>query len=126
MSVKTLHTDKAPAAVGPYSQAIQVGNFIFTSGQIPLCPEPGELVSESIEKATKRSLENNKAILENAGSSLNKVIKVNIFLKDINDFAKVNGVYAEYFNEHKPARSCVQVAAIPKDAMIEIEMIAEC
>ena len=126
MSVKTLHTDKAPAAVGPYSQAIQVGNFIFTSGQIPLCPETGELVSESIEKATKRSLENNKAILENAGSSLNKVIKVNIFLKDINDFAKVNGVYAEYFSEHKPARSCVQVAAIPKDAMIEIEMIAEC
>ncbi|MGI5948829.1 RidA family protein [Peptoniphilus sp.] len=122
--LKTLHTDKAPAAVGPYSQAIEVEGLIFTSGQIPLVPETGELVSESIEKATERSLENVKAILENAGSSLEKVIKVNIFLDDMNDFGKVNEIYGKYFDSHKPARSCVEVAKLPKDALIEIEAIA--
>lgn len=123
--LNTLHTDKAPAAVGPYSQAIEVNGIIYTSGQIPLIPESGELVSESIEKATERSLENVKAILENAGSSLDKAIKVNIFLADMNDFAKVNEIYGKYFNNHKPARSCVEVAKLPKDALIEIEAIAE-
>lgn len=122
--LKTLHTDKAPAAVGPYSQAIEVEGLIYTSGQIPLVPETGELVSESIEKATERSLENVKAILENAGSSLEKVIKVNIFLDDMNDFGKVNEIYGKYFDNHKPARSCVEVAKLPKDALIEIEAIA--
>ncbi len=122
--MEVLHTDKAPAAVGPYSQAIKANGMIFTSGQIPLCPETGELVTESIEKAAERSLENNKVILENAGSSLDKVVKVAIFLADINDFAKVNEVYGKYFSDHKPARSCVQVAALPKAAPIEIEMIA--
>ena len=122
--VKTLHTDKAPAAVGPYSQATEVNGFIFTSGQIPLMPETGELVSDDIKKATARSLDNIKAILEEAGSSLDKVLKVNIFLDDVNDFAAVNEVYAEYFTEHKPARSCVEVANLPKKALIEIEAIA--
>ncbi|MDU7151137.1 MAG: RidA family protein [Peptoniphilus grossensis] len=122
--VKTLHTDKAPAAVGPYSQATEVNGFIFTSGQIPLIPETGELVSDDIKKATARSLDNIKAILEEAGSSLDKVLKVNIFLDDVNDFAAVNEVYAEYFTEHKPARSCVEVANLPKKALIEIEAIA--
>lgn len=122
--VQILHTDKAPAAVGPYSQATEVNGFIFTSGQIPLIPETGELVSEDIKKATARSLDNIKAILEEAGSSLEKVLKVNIFLDDINDFAAVNEVYAEYFTEHKPARSCVEVANLPKKALIEIEAIA--
>ena len=122
--VKTLHTDKAPAAVGPYSQAAEVNGFIFTSGQIPLIPETGELVSDDIKKATARSLDNIKAILEEAGSSLDKVLKVNIFLDDVNDFAAVNEVYAEYFTEHKPARSCVEVANLPKKALIEIEAIA--
>ena len=122
--VKTLHTDKAPAAVGPYSQATEVNGFIFTSGQIPLVPETGELVSDDIKKATARSLDNIKAILEEAGSSLDKVLKVNIFLDDVNDFAAVNEVYAEYFKEHKPARSCVEVANLPKKALIEIEAIA--
>ena len=122
--VKTLHTDKAPAAVGPYSQATEVNGFIFTSGQIPLVPETGELVSYDIKKATARSLDNIKAILEEAGSSLDKVLKVNIFLDDVNDFAAVNEVYAEYFTEHKPARSCVEVANLPKKALIEIEAIA--
>ncbi len=118
--VKTLHTDKAPAAVGPYSQATEVNGFIFTSGQIPLVPETGELVSDDIKKATARSLDNIKAILEEAGSSLDKVLKVNIFLDDVNDFAAVNEVYAEYFTEHKPARSCVEVANLPKKALIEM------
>ena len=122
--VKTLHTDKAPAAVGPYSQATEVNGFIFTSGQIPLIPETGELVSDDIKKATARSLDNIKAILEEAGSSLDKVLKVNIFLDDVNDFAAVNEVYAEYFTEHKPARSCVEVANLPNKALIEIEAIA--
>lgn len=122
--VKTLHTDKAPAAVGPYSQATEVNGFIFTSGQIPLIPETGELVSDDIKKATARSLDNIKEILEEAGSSLDKVLKVNIFLDDVNDFAAVNEVYAEYFTEHKPARSCVEVANLPKKALIEIEAIA--
>lgn len=122
--VKTLHTEKAPAAVGPYSQATEVNGFIFTSGQIPLVPETGELVSDDIKKATARSLDNIKAILEEAGSSLDKVLKVNIFLDDVNDFAAVNEVYADYFTEHKPARSCVEVANLPKKALIEIEAIA--
>ena len=122
--VKTLHTDKAPAAVGPYSQATEVNGFIFTSGQIPLVPETGELVSDDIKKATARSLDNIKAILEEAGSSLDKVLKVNIFLDDVNDFAAVNEVYAEYFSEHKPARSCVEVANLPKNGLLEIEAIA--
>ena len=122
--VKTLHTDKAPAAVGPYSQATEVNGFIFTSGQIPLIPETGELVSDDIKKATARSLDNIKAILEEAGSSLDKVLKVNIFLDDVNDFAAVNEVYAKYFTENKPARSCVEVANLPKKALIEIEAIA--
>lgn len=122
--VKTLHTDKAPAAVGPYSQATEVNGFIFTSGQLPLVPETGELISDDIKKATARSLDNIKAILEEAGSSLDKVVKVNIFLDDVNDFAAVNEVYAKYFTENKPARSCVEVANLPKKALIEIEAIA--
>lgn len=122
--VKTLHTDKAPAAVGPYSQATEVNGFIFTSGQIPLIPETGELVSDDIKKATARSLDNIKAILEEAGSGMDKVLKVNIFLDDVNDFAAVNEVYATYFTENKPARSCVEVANLPKKALIEIEAIA--
>lgn len=122
--VKTLHTDKAPAAVGPYSQATEVNGFIFTSGQLPLVPETGELITDDIKKATARSLDNIKAILEEVGSSLDKVVKVNIFLDDINDFAAVNEVYSEYFKNHKPARSCVEVAKLPKGGLLEIEAIA--
>ena len=122
--VKTLHTDKAPAAVGPYSQATEVNGSIFTSGQLPLVPETGELITDDIKKATARSLDNIKAILEEAGSSMEKVVKVNIFLDDVNDFAEVNEVYAEYFTNHKPARSCVEVAKLPKGGLLEIEAIA--
>lgn len=122
--MKILHTDKAPAAVGPYSQAVQVENMIFTSGQLALVPETGDLVNDDIQDATKQSLENIKAILENAGSSLDKVIKTTVFLNDIDNFGPMNEVYGEYFSDHKPARSCFEVAALPKDAIIEIEVIA--
>lgn len=122
--MKILHTDKAPAAVGPYCQAVQVGDMIFTSGQLAIDPENGNLINDDIEKATRRSLDNVKAILEEAGSSLEKVVKTTIFLDDMDNFAKVNEVYGEYFSDHKPARSCVQVARLPKDAIVEIEVIA--
>ncbi len=122
--MKILHTDKAPAAVGPYCQAVQVGDMIFTSGQLAIDPANGNLINDDIEKATRRSLDNVKAILEEAGSSLEKVVKTTIFLDDMNNFAKVNEVYGEYFSNHKPARSCVQVARLPKDAIVEIEVIA--
>lgn len=124
MDMKVLHTDNAPAAVGPYSQAIKVGDFIFTSGQLALDPSTGELVNDEIQKAARRSLDNVKAILEDAGSSLDKVVKATIFLSDMGNFGKVNEVYGEYFSEHKPARSCVEVAKLPKDALIEIEVVA--
>ena len=125
MSIKLTHTDKAPAAIGPYSQAAIVGNIIFTSGQIPLVPETGELIKDDIKKATRQSLENVKTILETSGSSLNQIAKVNIFISDMENFAAVNEIYSEYFNEHKPARSCVEVARLPKDSLVEIEAIAE-
>ena len=123
MSKKIIFTEKAPAAIGTYSQGNKIGQLIFTSGQLPLNPETGELYDE-IKRATKQSLENVKAIIEAGGSSLDKVVKVVIFLKDMEDFAEVNEVYSEYFKENSPARSCVQVAKLPKDALIEIEAIA--
>lgn len=123
MSKSILFTEKAPAAIGPYSQGNKIGQLIFTSGQLPLNPETGELYDE-IKRATKQSLENLKAVIEAGGSSLDKVVKVVIFLKDMEDFAEVNEVYSEYFKENPPARSCVQVAKLPKDALIEIEAIA--
>lgn len=118
-----ISTKNAPSAIGPYSQGIKVGDMIFTSGQIPVNPATGEIVTE-IKAATKQSLENVKAILEEAGSSLDKVVKVVVFIKDMNDFAAVNEVYGEYFSDNKPARSCVEVARLPKDCPIEIEAIA--
>lgn len=123
MEKQIISTTKAPAAVGPYSQAIKVGNLLFTSGQIPLDPTTGELVSENITKATERSLENVKAILEEAGTSFEKVIKTTVFVKNMTDFAAVNEVYAKYFQKQLPARSCVEVK-LPKDALVEIEVIA--
>jgi len=118
-----ISTKNAPSAIGPYSQGIKVGDMVFTSGQIPVNPATGEIVTE-IKAATKQSLENVKAILEEAGSSLDKVVKVVVFIKDMNDFAAVNEVYGEYFSDNKPARSCVEVARLPKDCLIEIEAIA--
>lgn len=123
--MKLTHTDKAPAAIGPYSQGAVVGNLIFTSGQLPIVPATGELITDDIAKATAQSLENVKAIIEGEGSDFTKVVKVNIFLSDMNNFAAVNEVYGKYFSDHKPARSCVEVARLPKDGLIEIEAIAE-
>ena len=121
--MKKLSTDKAPAAIGPYSQGHKVGEFVFTSGQIPLNPKTGVLATE-IKEATKQSLDNVKAILEAGGTSMDNVIKTVVFVKNMDDFAAVNEVYATYFNENPPARSCVAVAKLPMDAVIEIEAIA--
>ncbi len=123
MEKQIINTNKAPGAVGPYSQAVKVGNLLFTSGQIPLDPATGKLVEGDIKKATERSLENIKALLEEAGTSFDKVVKTTVFVKDMGDFAAVNEIYAKYFTKDMPARSCVQVA-LPKDALVEIEVIA--
>ncbi|MEO2508070.1 RidA family protein [Clostridium paraputrificum] len=123
MNKEVIFTEKAPKAIGPYSQAQKVGNLLFTSGQIPLNPSTGELVTE-IKAATKQSLENVKAILEAAGTSLENVVKTVVYIKNMNDFGEVNEVYGEYFKENAPARSCVEVARLPKDALVEIEAIA--
>lgn len=121
---KIINTEHAPAAIGPYSQGLIVGDLVYTSGQLPLNPETKVLETE-IKAATKQSLENCKAILEAAGASLDKVFKTTVFVKDLNDFAAVNEVYGTYFNENPPARSCVQVAKLPMDAPIEIEVISK-
>jgi 2-iminobutanoate/2-iminopropanoate deaminase len=121
--MKIIHTNQAPQAIGPYSQAIQVGNFLYTSGQIPLTPE-GELVSEDVREQTHQVLENITAILAEAGAKLESVVKTTIFIKDMNHFQAINQVYSEYFSEHKPARSTVEVARLPKDVLIEMEVIA--
>ncbi len=121
---EVIKTEKAPAAIGPYSQGIRSGNLVFTSGQLPIDMSSGNLVQDDIKKATAASLENVKAILEASGADLSKVIKVVIFLKDMNDFVPMNEVYGQYFIDAQPARSCVQVARLPKDALIEIEAIA--
>ena len=123
MNKEIISTKKAPSAIGPYSQGMIVGDLVFTSGQIPLNPENGELVTE-ISKATVQVMANLSAVLEAAGSSLEKVIKTTIFLQDLNDFEKVNEIYGDYFKDNLPARSCVQVAKLPKGAIIEIEDIA--
>lgn len=123
MQKEVISTNNAPSAIGPYSQGMKLGELVFTSGQIPLNPANGELVTE-IKAATKQSIENVKAVLEQAGSSLDKVIKTTVFIKDMNDFAQVNEVYGQYFTGKYPARSCVEVVRLPKDALIEIEAIA--
>ena len=118
-----IHTEKAPAAVGPYSQAIKAGNLLITSGQLGLVPETGAL-PEGIEAQTEQSLRNVDAILEAAGYAKTDVVKTTVFIKDMNDFAAVNKIYAAYFGDHKPARSCVEVARLPKDGLVEIEVTA--
>ncbi|CAB1240120.1 RidA family protein [Clostridium sp. MT-14] len=123
MKKNIISTKKAPGAVGPYSQAVKVGNFLFTSGQIPLDPATGELVSGDVKKATERSLENIKALLKEAGTSFDKVVKTTVYVKNMSDFAAVNEVYAKYFQKDMPARSCVEVK-LPKDALVEVEVIA--
>lgn len=125
MSKKVIDAAAAPAALGPYSHAIDTGlGLIFTSGQIPIVPETGELVEGGIEAQTEQVFANLKAVLEAAGSSFDKVVKATVFLQDLKDFAAVNGVYGKYLGVDSPARSCVQVAGLPKGALVEIELIA--
>ncbi|MEG0235642.1 RidA family protein [Cetobacterium sp.] len=121
---KVINTSKAPAAIGPYSQAIEVNGTLYVSGQIPFVPETMTVVSEDVKEQTRQSLENVKAILEEAGYSLKDVVKAGVFIKDMNDFASINEVYAEYLGDVKPARACVEVARLPRDVKVEIEVIA--
>ena len=121
---KILNTANAPAAIGPYSQGVQCCNMVFVSGQLPFVPATGELLEGSVGEMTKQSLKNIEAILAEAGCTLKDVVKTTIFLKDLNDFAEVNAAYATFFPENPPARACVQVAKLPRDARVEIEAIA--
>lgn len=121
---KVINTQQAPAAIGPYSQAIQVGNLVYTSGQIPIDPSTGSLVEGGIKEQTRQSLLNVKAILEEAGLTMGNVVKTTVFMADMNDFADMNAVYASFFTEPYPARSAVAVKTLPKGALVEIEVIA--
>lgn len=124
MSLKKVETKKAPAAVGPYSQAMIAGDFVYVSGQLPMNPETGEMVTSSVKDQTRKSLENAKAILEEAGTCLENVVKTTVFLQNMGDFSDMNEVYAEFFNNHKPARAAVEVAKLPLGADVEIQMVA--
>jgi len=123
MEKQVLSTSAAPGAIGPYSQGVVIGDVIYTSGQLGLVPETGQF-AEGVEAQTAQALHNVKAILEAAGSGLDKVVKTTVFLKDMNDFVKVNEVYGSFFTEPYPARSAVEVARLPKDGLVEIEVIA--
>lgn len=118
-----VQTKNAPQAIGPYSQGIVVNNLFYSSGQIPLRPD-GTLVEGDVQVQATQVFENLKAVLEEAGASLNTVVKATVFIKDMNDFAALNEVYGDYFGDHKPARSCVEVSRLPKDVLVEIEVIA--
>ena len=123
MEKKIIATDKAPAAIGPYSQAIEAGGFVFASGQIPFDPATGN-IPDGIEAQAKQALTNVKNLMEASGLSMDNIVKTSVFIKDMNDFAKVNEVYATLFESDFPARSCVEVARLPKDVLIEVEVIA--
>ena len=123
--MKVISTKKAPAAIGPYSQAIQVGNLVYTSGQIPIDQATGAFVEGDIQEQTRQSISNVKAILEAAGLTMGDVVKTTVFLADMNDFADMNAVYAEFFAEPYPSRSAVAVKTLPKGALVEIEVVAE-
>ena len=122
--MKQIKTDKAPAAIGPYSQAIVSGNTVYCSGQIPINPETGD-IPEGVSAQAHQVFKNIKNLIEAAGSSIDNVVKTTVFIKDMNDFAKINEIYAEYFTEPYPARSCVEVARLPKDVSLEVETIVE-
>jgi 2-iminobutanoate/2-iminopropanoate deaminase len=124
MSKTIIRTNNAPAAIGPYSQGVVANNFLFTAGQIALNPGTGTVIEGGIKEQTRRALENIKAILETAGATLDEVVKTTVFIKDMNEFAAMNEVYGEFFAEKPPARSTVEVARLPKDVRVEIEVIA--
>ena len=121
---KIIVTDKAPEAIGPYSQAVQAGGFLFTSGQIPIDPSTGQLITGSIEDQTRQVMENIKEVLEGAGYTMQHLVKALVFAADMNDFAAINGIYAQYFTADPPARSFVAVKGLPKGAGVEIEVVA--
>ena len=121
---RVIHTEKAPAALGPYSQGIEVNGTLYVSGQIPFVPETMTLVSDDVKAQTRQSLKNIKAIVEAAGYTMKDVVKAGVFIKNMDDFAAINEVYAEYLGDVKPARACVEVARLPKDVKVEIEVIA--
>lgn len=122
--MKQISTDKAPSAIGPYSQAIKAGGMLFCSGQIPVDPATG-VIPEGVEAQAEQALTNVKNLIEAAGSSIDNVVKTTVFIKNMDDFAAINGIYAKYFTEPFPARSCVEVARLPKDVLLEVEAIAE-
>ena len=122
--MKSITTTEAPAAIGPYSQAICIGDFVFCSGQIALDPHTGQLAGDDIESQTRQIFKNIKAVLSKAGLSLNCIVKTTVFLKNLDDFPKMNAVYESCLGTHKPARSTVEVSKIPKDALVEIECVA--
>ena len=122
--INIIETSNAPSAIGPYSQAIMLDNLIFTSGQLGIDLKTGNLVEGGVEIQTKQAIQNLSAILESAGSSLKYVLKTTLFIANMDDFAIINKIYAEYFTDHKPARSCIQAGRLPKDALFEIEAIA--
>ena len=126
MEKEIIISKKVPAAIGPYSSALKIGNLVFVSGQLPIDPVNGEIVEGEIEVQVKRSLENLKAVLESYSIGMENVVKTTIFLKDMNNFSRINKIYGEYFTGQFPARSCVEVSRLPKDADIEIEAIAFC
>lgn len=122
--MKEVHTDKAPAAIGPYSQGVVVGNLLYTSGQIPVDPSTGN-IADTVEAQAEQVFKNISEIVAAAGADMSKVVKTTVFIKDMNDFAKINEVYAKFFTQPYPARSCVEVARLPKDVLLEAEAIAE-
>ena len=124
MKHQVIHTDNAPKAIGPYSQAVKAGNMLFVSGQVPFVPETMEIVEGDVKAQTAQSFKNVQAILAEAGLDFSHVVKSTVFIKDMNEFAQINEVYAEFFGENKPARACVEVARLPKDVKVEIEVIA--
>ncbi len=126
MTRETIATEKAPKAIGPYAQAIVANGFVYTAGQIPLDPRTGNIVEGGIKEQTRRVFENLKAVLEASGTSMNQVLKATVFLKNIEDFAAMNEVYAEYLSDSKPARSTVAVAELPRNALVEIDLVALC
>ena len=123
MNKKIISTDKAPAAIGPYSQAVEAGGFVFASGQIPIDPATGN-IPEGIEAQARQALTNVKNLIEAAGLTLEAVVKTSVFIRNMDDFAKVNEIYAQFFTDRYPARSCVEVSKLPKDVLIEVEVIA--
>ena len=124
MKKNVIHTDKAPKAIGPYSQAIRTESMVYTAGQIGIDPVTGELIGSTVEEQTRQALTNLRSVLEAAGSSIDQVVKTTVFLKDMNDFAKMNPIYAEFFGENPPARSTIAVAGLPKGGLVEIEVVA--